>query len=305
VTGVFDDLGRVCLDADMMTAMVLLAAAGERIADWFADHGPALVAILAVAIVITLLARLLVRRFQRRLEGSPSVTQEINLQRITTLTHALSAAAIVIIWVIASMLILGQLRVNLAPLLASAGVAGVAIGFGAQSVVRDTLAGFFILLENQYGVGDVLAAQTTAGPATGRVESLTLRITTLRDFDGTLHIVPNGNIQVVSNKSRGWARAIIDIRLAPDEDVSRVRDVLDDLFEDLRADAQLNDWIREWPTVLGVETVSEFAKILRVTAETRPSKRFDAERLLRERITARLVESGVRVPAPPPGIPQP
>jgi len=288
----------------MMTAMVLLAAAGERVADWFAEHGPALIAILAVAIVITLLARLLVRRFQRRLEGSPSITQEINLQRITTLTHALSAAAIVIIWVIASMLILGQLEVNLAPLLASAGVAGVAIGFGAQSVVRDTLAGFFILLENQYGVGDVLGVQTTAGPATGRVESLTLRITTLRDFDGTLHIVPNGNIQVVSNKSRGWARAIIDIRLAPDEDVSRVRDVLDDLFEDLRADPKLNDWIREWPTVLGVETASEFTKVLRVTAETRPSKRFDAERLLRERITARLVESGIRVPATAPGIPQ-
>jgi small-conductance mechanosensitive channel len=288
----------------MMTAMVLLAAAGERIADWFAEHGPALIAILAVAIVITLLARLLVRRFQRRLEGSPSITQEINLQRITTLTHALSAAAIVIIWVIASMLILGQLDVNLAPLLASAGVAGVAIGFGAQSVVRDTLAGFFILLENQYGVGDVLGVQTTAGPATGRVESLTLRITTLRDFDGTLHIVPNGNIQVVSNKSRGWARAIIDVRLAPDEDVSRVRDVLDDLFEDLRTDPKLNDWIREWPTVLGVETASEFTKVLRVTAETRPSKRFDAERLLRERITARLVESGIRVPATPPGIPQ-
>ena len=287
----------------MMTAMVPLAA-GERIADWFAEHGPAILAILAVAVAFTLLARLLVRRFQKRLEGSPSITQEINLQRITTLTHALSAAAIVVIWVIAFMLILGQLGTNLAPLLASAGVAGVAIGFGAQSVVRDTLAGFFVLLENQYGVGDVLAAQTTAGPATGRVESLTLRITTLRDFDGTLHIVPNGNIQVASNKSRGWARAIIDIRLAPDEDVSRVRDVLDDLFEDLRTDPKLTDWIREWPTVLGVETASEFTKVLRVTAETRPSKRFDAERLLRERITARLVESGVRVPAAPPGIPQ-
>jgi moderate conductance mechanosensitive channel len=282
-----------------MVAVVPLAAVRDSIGDWFAENGPAMIAIIAVAVVFTIFARLLVRRFQRRLEGSPSITQEINLQRITTLTHALSAAAIVIIWVVALMLILGQLNVNLAPLLASAGVAGVAIGFGAQSVVRDTLAGFFILLENQYGVGDVLEVQTTAAPATGRVESLTLRITTLRAFDGTLHIVPNGNIQVVSNKSRGWARAIIDIRLAPDENVSRVRDVLDDLFEEMKEDPQLNDWIREWPTVLGVETVSEVTKVLRVTAETRPSKRFEAERLLRERITARLAESGIRVPLTP------
>jgi small conductance mechanosensitive channel len=279
--------------------MTLVAAAGEAIADWFADHAAAILAILVVAVVVTVLARLLVRRFQRKLEGSPSITQELNLQRITTLTHALSATAIVIIWVVAFMLILGQLDVNLAPLLASAGVAGVAIGFGAQSVVRDTLAGFFILMENQYGVGDVLEVQTTASPATGRVESMTLRITTLRAFDGSLHIVPNGNIQVVSNRSRGWARAIIDVRLAPDEDVSRVRDVLDELFVSMRDDPRLGDWIREWPTVLGVETVSDFAKVLRVTAETRPSKRFDVERLLRERITAHLAEGGIRVPATP------
>ncbi len=278
--------------------MAVIADARTTIADWFADNGPAILAILAVAVLVTLLAKLLVRRFQRKLEGSPSITQELNLQRITTLTHALSAAAIVVIWVVAFMLILGQLNVPLAPLLASAGVAGVAVGFGAQSVVRDTLAGFFILMENQYGVGDVLEVQTTAAPATGRVESLTLRITTLRAFDGTLNIVPNGNIQVVSNKSRGWARAIVDVRIAPDEDVSRVRDVLVELFEEMRGDQQLNDWIREWPTVLGVETVSDVAQVLRVTAETRPSKRLNAERLLRERITARLAESGIRVPMP-------
>jgi small-conductance mechanosensitive channel len=288
-----------------MVDMAPLATAGEAIANWFADHAAAIVAIVVVAVVVTVLARLLVGRFQRKLEGAPSITQEINLQRITTLTHALSATAIVIIWVVAFMLILGQLDVNLAPLLASAGVAGVAIGFGAQSVVRDTLAGFFILMENQYGVGDVLEVQTTAAPAMGRVESLTLRITTLRAFDGSLHIVPNGNIQVVSNRSRGWARAIIDVRLAPDEDVSRVRDVLDELFASMRGDSRLDDWIREWPTVLGIETVSEFAKVLRVTAETRPSKRFDVERLLRERITAHLADRGIRVPAAPSTMPTP
>jgi small-conductance mechanosensitive channel len=105
-----------------------------------------------------------------------------------------------VIWVIAFLLILGTLDVNLAPFLASAGVARVALGFGAQSIVKDTLSGFFILLENQFGVGDVIEVQSTAGPVSGKVEDLSLRLTTLRASDGTLHVVPNGNIQVVSNK---------------------------------------------------------------------------------------------------------
>jgi len=239
-----------------------------------------------------------VRRFQRKLEGSPSVTQVLNLQRATTLTHALSATTIVVIWTLATLLILGELNVNLAPLLASAGVVGVALGFGAQSVVRDTLSGFLILLENQYGVGDVVEMQTTANPVSGRIEALTLRVTSLRAFDGTLHIVPNGNIQVVSNKSKGWARAIVDVRVGYDQDVNEVRDVLDDLFDELRRDRSLQDWVRDGPSVLGIERMADIAQEIRITAETRPSKRLDVERLLRERIQRRLSERGIRVPVP-------
>ena len=266
--------------------------------DWMSAHGIPILAILIVAIVVTLLARLLVRRFQRKLEGSPSVTQVLNLQRATTLTHALSATTIVVIWTLAALLILDELSVNLAPLLASAGVAGVALGFGAQSVVRDTLSGFLILLENQYGVGDVVEMQTTANPVSGRIEALTLRVTSLRAFDGTLHIVPNGNIQVVSNKSKGWARAIVDVRVGYDQDVNEVRDVLDDLFDELRRDRSLQDWVRDGPSVLGIERMADIAQEIRITAETRPSKRLDVERLLRERIQRRLSERGIRVPVP-------
>lgn len=266
--------------------------------EWMSAHGIPILAILIVTIVVTLLARLLVRRFQRKLEGAPSVTQVLNLQRATTLTHALSATMIVAIWTLAVLLILGELGVNLAPLLASAGVVGVALGFGAQSLVRDTLSGFFILLENQYGVGDVVEMQTTAAPVAGRVEALTLRVTSLRAFDGTLHVVPNGNIQVVSNKSRGWARAIVDVRVGYDQDVNEVRDVLDDLFDELRRDRSLQDWVRDGPSVLGIERMADIAQEIRITAETRPSKRLDVERLLRERIQRRLSERGIRVPVP-------
>jgi len=200
--------------------------------------------------------------------------------------------------------ILGNLNVSLGPLIASAGVAGIALGFGAQTIVRDTLSGFFILLENQFGVGDVVELQTTANPVGGKVEGLSLRVTTLRAFDGTLHLVPNGNIQLVSNKSRGWARAIVDVRVGYGEDVDRVRGVLDELFEEVRLDPSLSDWIREGPSVLGIETLSEYAQVVRVVADTRPSKRWDTERALRERIARRLDAEGIRVPIPPVG-PQP
>jgi len=278
-----------------------LSARSMTFQEWMSAHGIAILAILIVAIAVTLLARLLVRRFQRKLEGSPSVTQVLNLQRATTLTHALSATTIVVIWTLAVLLILDELSVNLAPLLASAGVAGVALGFGAQSVVRDTLAGFFILLENQYGVGDVVEMQTTASPVSGRVEALTLRVTSLRAFDGTVHIVPNGNIQVVSNKSRGWARAIVDVRVGYDQAVNEVRDVLDDLFDEMRRDPDLYDWVRDGPSVLGIERMADLGQEIRIIAETRPSKRLEVERALRERIAKRLAERGIRVPVPPAG----
>lgn len=270
---------------------------------WFDRHGVPILATILVATAATVVVKLLVRRFRRRLEGSPSVTQELNVQRIATLSEALSTASLVAVWVVAALIVLDRLNVSLGPLVASAGVVGVALGFGAQALVRDTLAGFFILLENQFGVGDVLELHTTAGPVSGKVEALTLRVTSLRAFDGTLHVVPNGNIQVVSNKSRGWARAIVDVRVAYGEDVERVRAVLEELFEELRRDETLSDWIREGPSVLGIETLGEYAIVIRVIADTRPSKRWDTERILRERIAGRLDAEGIRVPLPP--VPRP
>ncbi len=267
--------------------------------DWFFSHGLKILIIIGVAALVTLAARVAVHRFRKRLEGSASITQEVNLQRATTLTGALSTALIVVIWAIAILMALGELGQNIAPLLASAGVAGVALGFGAQSLVRDTLSGFFILLENQFGVGDNLEVQTPSNKVTGRVESLTLRVTSLRAFDGALHFIPNGNIVVASNRSKGWARAIIDVRTAYDEDVEDLRSVLEELFEELKGDRTLSEWIHEAPSVLGVERLGHDALVMRVVADTRPSKVMDVERLLRERITRRLLERGIKVPVTP------
>lgn len=285
--------------------MNVLAQVTDAETDWFAEPWLRIVIILAAAVLVTLISRLVVNRFRKKLEGTSSVTQELNLQRATTLTGALSTALIVVIWALAILMALGELGQNIAPLLASAGVAGVALGFGAQSLVRDTLSGFFILLENQFGVGDNLEVQTPSNKVSGRVESLTLRVTSIRAFDGALHFVPNGNIVVASNRSKGWARAIIDVRTAYDEDVEHLRSVLEELFAELEGDRTLSEWIHEAPSVLGVERMGHDALVMRVIADTRPSKVMDVERLLRERITRRLVERGIRVPvtpATPPGL---
>jgi moderate conductance mechanosensitive channel len=279
--------------------MELLAQVTEDVTDWFAESWVRILIIFGAAVLVTLLSRLVVTRFRKKLEGTASITQELNLQRAATLTGALSAGLIVVIWALAILMALGELGQNIAPLLASAGVAGVALGFGAQSLVKDTLSGFFILLENQFGVGDNIELQTPSNRVAGRVESLSLRVTAVRAFDGALHVVPNGNIVVASNRSKGWARAIIDVRAAYEEDVENLRSVLEELFAELEGDRTLSEWIHEAPSVLGVERMGHDALVMRVIADTRPSKVMDVERLLRERISRRLVERGIKVPVVP------
>jgi small conductance mechanosensitive channel len=273
--------------------------AAEGFGDWFVANALKPLVVVVIAIAVTAAARVVVARFRRRLEGTESATQALNLQRATTLTHAVSTTLVVLIWVIAVLMILGEFRFNLGPLLASAGVAGVALGFGAQSLVKDTLSGFFILLENQFGVGDNVELTTQSGKVIGRVESLTMRVTSLRAFDGTLHVVPNGNIVVSSNRSRGWARAIVDVRAAYGEDVDRLRGILEELFEELRADPVVQDWLHDGPTLLGVERMGHDALVMRVIADTRPSKVMDLERTLRERITRTMADRGIKVPVIP------
>jgi small-conductance mechanosensitive channel len=209
----------------------------------------------------------------------------------------------VVVWTVAVLLVLGELGISLGPLIAGAGIAGVALGFGAQSLVRDYLTGFFILLENQFGVGDGIEVMVNGQMIAGKVEALSLRTTDLRAFDGTLHIVPNGNVLLVSNKSKGWARAIVDVGVAFGEDLDRVRDVLEELFTELKSDDRLRDAFFTGPEMLGVERLAGTDVVVRVVGETRPSRRGDIERELRARIKQRFIERGIEFSAsgaPPP-----
>ena len=264
--------------------------------DWLVEHGPRIGVILGFAVALTIASRIAVRRVRRRLEGKPDRTQALAFQRVATIVQSLSSVARVLIWTVALLMLLGEVEVNIGPLLAGAGVVGVALGFGAQSLVRDFLSGFFILLENQFGVGNLLELRTTTGVITGTVESLSMRVTAVRAFDGTLYVIPNGNIEGIGNQSRGWGRAIVDISVARTEDLDRVRGLLDEVGEEIFNDETVQGSLLSRPTVLGVEEVRANAAIFRVVADTRSSRRWDIERELRRRMQLRLELEGVELP---------
>lgn len=264
---------------------------------WLRSHGVIILIIIAVGFVVSRLARLAVRRMQRRVEAAEGLTAELRLQRANTLTHALHHVIRVVVWTVVFLLILDQFEVNLAPLIAGAGIAGVALGFGAQSLVRDFLSGFFILLENQYDVGDIIVVNVGQEVA-GKVELISLRVTQIRSFDGTLHFIPNGNIQVVGNRTKGWARAVVDVGVAYGEDVDRVRGVLEELFEEMRRDEELQRRLYDGPTVLGVEGLGEYEVLIRCIADVRPPFQWEFQRELRRRIKGRFDERGIEIPFP-------
>jgi small conductance mechanosensitive channel len=265
--------------------------------EWLLSHGVRIAIVLAAGFVLLLVARLAVRRMQRRLEAAEGATQELSLQRAATLTQAITYVVRVVVWTLTILVLLGEFDINLGPLIAGAGIIGVALGFGAQSLVRDFLSGFFILLEDQFGVGDIIEASVGGQQVTGKVEKLNLRTTDVRSFDGTRHTIPNGNILMVGNRSRGWARVIVDVSVAYTEDVDRVRGVLEELFAELREEPDLQGSLFSGPEVLGVEGVGEKDVVLRIIAEVRPTRKASLERLLRQRIKERFDLRGIAVPA--------
>jgi len=196
------------------------------------------------------------------------------------------------IFLVAFLLVLGEFGINLAPLLAGAGIAGVAIGFGAQSLVKDFLSGIFMLLEDQYGVGDVI----DVGEASGAVESVTLRSTRLRDVNGTVWHVPNGEIRRVGNMSQQWARAVVDVSVPYGTDVREATQVVREAAAVLRADDEWAPRIQADPEVLGVEALGADGMSLRVSVQTEPGQQWAVMRELRLRLREALDSSGFEAP---------
>ena len=220
--------------------------------------------------------------------------QERSTQRTRTLGAVLRSIASITIYGMAVMMALGEFDVNLGPLIAGAGIVGVAIGFGAQSLVRDFLSGVFMLLEDQYGVGDVV----DVGDTVGVVEEVKLRSTQVRDINGTLWHIPNGSIRRVANMSQDWGRVVMDVEVAYDTDITAatavIKDVADRVWE-----AQLpSATIVEEPTILGVQNFGESSVSIRLMAKTEPGEHWAAARELRARLKVALDEAGIDIPFP-------
>jgi small-conductance mechanosensitive channel len=261
------------------------------------DYVVAGLRVLLVIVAAILFTRLL-RRAVTRVEGKVAEhTSPVRaLQRTQTLTKVVSSTGIVVIWSLGAVYVLKELDFDLGPLLAGAGIIGLAVGFGAQSLVKDVVTGFFILLEDQYGVGDNVAINQIAA---GKVEVLTLRVTALRDLDGTLHFVANGDITHVANRSKDWARAVIDVRVAYREDPERVRAVLDRVAKQAKEHGELGRMLYSVPEVLGVEALGDYEVIWRVIAETKPARQWEVARRLREQITVAFDAEGIEIPLAP------
>jgi moderate conductance mechanosensitive channel len=214
--------------------------------------------------------------------------------RLQSISFVVASTAAVIIWSIAIILALGELGVDLAPLIAGAGIAGVALGFGAQSLVRDCISGLFMLLEDQYGVGDVVDLDE----ATGVVEKVSLRTTVLRGLDGTVWHVPNGNVTRVGNKSQLWSVALVDVDVAYDSDLAAARRVILDCANEV---VQSDDWagvVIDPPQVLGVEALGADGITIRVTIKVEPGAQWALQRALREAFKAALYDAGMEIPFP-------
>jgi small conductance mechanosensitive channel len=245
----------------------------------------------------------------------PAVLDDLALrrqaQRVDTFAAVLRSIVGVLVWAVAVLVVLADLGVDLAPLLASAGVATVVIGFGAQQVVRDYLAGLSMLLEDQFGVGDVI----DMGEASGTVESVSLRVTRLRDVEGVVWWVPNGQVTRVGNKSQQWSRALLDIAVAPDTEIERATQVIKRTADEMWRDVEWRDRMLDEPEVWGVEDIGVGGILIRLVVKTVPLEQWNVSRELRARLKGAFDAAGVRLPVqqqqityemggspPPPGV---
>ena len=287
--------------------------------DWVNKHGDSLAAHatrVVVVLVLALAVRALLHRAVNRLvttaitggpfkplkerakgtvfDASPLLSER-RRQRLETLGSVLRSVASFVVTLVALSMLMSEAGLDLTPVVASAGVIGIAVAFGAQNLVKDVLTGMFMLLEDQYGVGDVI----DAGSASGTVEAVTLRTTRLRDVEGTVWHLRNGEISRVGNKSQGWSRAIVDVPLTLTADVAAAREVLVEVAHGLAAEPAFAERVLDEPEVWGVEAFAKDGLVLRLAQKTMPLQQWAVERELRERVVTALAGRGLTPPNPP------
>ncbi|UCE19357.1 MAG: mechanosensitive ion channel family protein [Gemmatimonadota bacterium] len=259
---------------------------------WFLSSGLKIILIAFVTLIIIKVVSLFTSRLTELF--SKRRVDEESKKRAATLSSVIKNLLIVVILVIALITVLGEIGIEIGPILAAAGIVGLAVGFGAQSLVKDVINGFFILLEDQIREGDIVQI---AGKG-GLVERVTLKMTVLRDLAGTVHFIPNGHIDVVSNMTKGYSRYIFDVGVAYRENVDEVIDVMKEVDEDLRNDPDYKDDILEPIEILGLDKFDNSAVIIRARTMTKPSKQWRVGREFNRRLKRVFDERNIEIPFP-------
>ena len=274
----------------------------HEIASWARSSGLEIVLLVTGAILLTRFATWLGGRFTDRIDANARETDALVRSEASKHRHALASVitwvTLVIIYCATGLEIAKALGIPVTSLVAPAAVVAVALGFGAQRIVQDILAGFFIITERQYGFGDLirLSVPSMPDPAIGTVEDVTLRVTTVRTADGEVVITPNGQITQVTNLSRDWARAVVDVPVPAAADVNRVSDVLRMIGAEAYKEQELRSLLLDPPAVMGVQSIDVDHFQVRLVARTLPGKQFDVGRMLLFRIAAGLRREGINLP---------
>ena len=275
----------------------------DDITTWAAGKGLEVVltvlGALLLARAITAVGSLVTRRIDETATSGDALVRSEQAKHRHSVAQVLTWIALVLLYTVSAVVVIGLLGVPITGLVAPATVLGVALGFGAQRIVQDLLAGFFIITERQYGFGDVVRISALGSPTgvTGAVENISLRITQLRSSDGEVIIVPNGQIVQVTNLSRDWARTVIDVPLPPRTDIAAASEVLRRVGSDAFADPTLHELLLDEPTVMGVESLGVDEVNVRIVARTLPGKQFEVGRTLRARIAVALQAHDIQVRA--------
>ena len=246
-----------------------------------------LIIIIAIKIVISLTNKLIDKALKNRKETNYFA----NNRRANTVAEVMKKLVKYTLYFMGIMIVLDMFNINTTSILATAGIGGLAIGFGAQSLVKDIITGFFILLEDQYAVGDYVKIETFEGI----VEELGMRVTKLRDFSGELHIIPNGRIQVVTNKTRGAMRALVKISIAYEENIDKVNAILEKICSEIKVS---NDSILDGPNILGVTELGEFGISITIVAKTKPMDQWSVEREIRKKVKEAFDKENIEIPYP-------
>jgi len=268
---------------------------GTNILDWLASSGPAILTIIVVAVLTIWIGIYLLRQAIRRVINRKANLSELERrQRIQTLERVSTATVKVLVVIVTLMVLLSEFGLDIGPLLAAAGVAGVALGFGAQYLIKDIITGFFILIEDQYSVDDVICLNDTCGT----VEEVTLRITRLRDLDGVVHHIPNSEIKVASNMSQHFSRVNLNIGVAYESDINQVKDVINQVGQELAADTEWVDHIIDAPQFLRVDDFGDSAIYLKVLGDVKPGQQWAVTGELRRRLKLAFDDAQIEIPFP-------